>query len=215
MTTKNDNQIGKNIYQRINAIMKEVSYIQKDSNVMGRYKAVSHDKAIATVRPFLVKEGVCINATRKEISDPFHIVPTDKPIYLFRSIYKVSFINIDCPTDFVSVEVESHSMCLDDKSPGKTYSYAVKMAILKQFCFETGENDESNHTPTPTMSFISKDQANELKKKATKLGKVEKVLGAVGVKDFLEIPVSRYDWLLTNLNKQLSDALLEVSNGKK
>jgi 3-deoxy-D-manno-octulosonate 8-phosphate phosphatase KdsC-like HAD superfamily phosphatase len=220
MSNTNDNKSNKkscvkNIYQRINAVMDEVGYVQKDSAVnmpKFSYKAVSHDKVVATVRPFLISNGIVVTASQKEISTPFHIVQTEKPLSLFRAIYIVSFINIDKPEDKVSIEVEAHSMCTDDKSPGKTYSYAVKMAILKQFLLETGDNDESKHAPPEQISIVTKKQADELKEKAEKLGKTKQVLAVIDVQMFEQIPASKYEWTLKHLDKQINEAKAKTTS---
>lgn len=203
--TSTKNKI-RNIHQRINAVMEQVSYIQKDSNVMDRYRAVSHDKVIATIRPFIIKEGIVIEASQKVVEQPFHTVASVKPVYLFRAVYEVRFVNIDNPKDKIVIEVESHSLCTDDKAPGKTYSYAVKMAILKQFCLETGESDESPNSPPEPIPIVTAEQANELKKKAEMLGKEKKVLDAIKVQSFEQIPASKYNWAIENLNKQIAAA---------
>jgi len=52
-----------NIYQRINKVMQEVKYAQKDANVQG-YKAVTHDQVVATARHAFVKHGVVITPSQ-------------------------------------------------------------------------------------------------------------------------------------------------------
>ena len=52
-----------NIYQRINKVMQEVKYVQKDSSITGAgggYKAVSHDQVVSVARQALVDNGVVI-----------------------------------------------------------------------------------------------------------------------------------------------------------
>ena len=53
----------KNIYQRINAVMKDVEYVQKDAAITGggvNYKAVTHDMVTAVVRKSMVEHGIVI-----------------------------------------------------------------------------------------------------------------------------------------------------------
>lgn len=48
-----------NIYQRINAIMDKVSYVQKENKkVNNQYTFVSHDAVTSAIQPFLVEFGV-------------------------------------------------------------------------------------------------------------------------------------------------------------
>ena len=47
----------KNIYQRINQVMKSVQYVKKDKAVTGggqNYKAVTHDQVVSVCREALV-----------------------------------------------------------------------------------------------------------------------------------------------------------------
>ncbi|MCP4103652.1 MAG: hypothetical protein GY750_19865, partial [Lentisphaerae bacterium] len=48
-----------NIFQRINAVRKEVEYVRKDANVQG-YKAVTHDMVTAVLRDSLINHGIII-----------------------------------------------------------------------------------------------------------------------------------------------------------
>ena len=48
-----------NIYQRINAVMQAVKYVQKDKAVNGggqNYKAVTHDQVVSVARQALITE---------------------------------------------------------------------------------------------------------------------------------------------------------------
>ena len=57
-----------NIYQRINAVMKEVDYVKKDKAVSGggaNYKAVTHDQAVAVIRKALVSHGIVVQPVQK------------------------------------------------------------------------------------------------------------------------------------------------------
>ena len=136
----------KNIYQRINAVMKEVSYVQKDATVTGggSYKAVTHDMVTAVVRPFFVKHGIVIRVEQLKSEmlvtrDP----KADIKMHLYSGDYAVHFVNVDNPADVATETVNAHANDSGDKAPGKAMSYAVKYAILKLLSLETGENDES------------------------------------------------------------------------
>lgn len=140
----------RNIYQRINAVMQEVQYVQKDKAVSGggaNYKAVTHDQVISVARESLVKNGVMIvpNQIKGEFIVMRDINATPQPIKmgLYSGWYEVSFINIDDGEDRVTVTVEAHANDNGDKAPGKALTYATKSAILKVLSLETGENDES------------------------------------------------------------------------
>ncbi len=191
------------IYQRIFNVMMAISYIKKDTDVMGRFKAVSHDKVISSVRPHLIDAGIVITTSQSQIENPFIAMPTDKDEnkQLYRAVYTVSFVNVYKPEDRVSIEIEAHSFCTDDKGPGKTLSYAVKMAILKIFCIETGENDESQNTlpESEKEPLITKWQASALLLKAEGIGAKERVLTALNVQSFNEIPAAKLEYVTNRL----------------
>jgi hypothetical protein len=139
-----------NIYQRINAVMLDVSYIQKDKSVSGggaNYKAVTHDQVVSAVRASLVKHGIVIEP--KQMGGQFIVMrdlnATPQPVKmgLYSGDYEINFVNIDDPTDRTVVSVQAHASDNGDKAPGKAMTYAVKTAVIKQFYFETGEDDES------------------------------------------------------------------------
>lgn len=133
---------GMNLYQRLHAVMGEVSYVQKeDKKVNNQYSFVSHDAVTAKVRAPLVKWGVIYhpvnmatnqNGNRTEIS------------------LCVRFVNIDNPAEVLDVPSLGYGIDQTDKGVGKAISYAVKYALLKTFGLETGddpERDNIEHTP--------------------------------------------------------------------
>lgn len=135
-----------NIYQRINAVMKQVAYVQKDTEVTGggNYKAVSHDMAVAVLRPAMVEQGIVVRP--KQLKGKY-VEMRDKSqgrtMHLYAGRYQVDFVNIEDPGDYCSTVVEGHANDTGDKAPGKAMSYAVKYAMLKTFSLETGEDDEA------------------------------------------------------------------------
>lgn len=138
-----------NIYQRINAVMKEVSYIQKNATISGMgagYKAVTHDQVILAIRNSLVANGIVIEPKQTQgeflIKRDLTATPPIK-MALYAGWYDVSFVNIDKPEERSCVSVEAHANDNGDKAPGKAITYAVKTAMLKMFTLETGENEES------------------------------------------------------------------------
>ena len=138
-----------NIYQRINAVMKEVTYVQKDSSITGMgggYKAVTHDQVVSVIRASLVKNGIVLEV--EQLSGEFIIkrdLAATPPIKmgLYEGNYRVFSINIDKPDDRACITIVAHANDNGDKAPGKAATYAVKTALLKQYTLETGENEES------------------------------------------------------------------------
>lgn len=155
----------KNIYQRINSVMKKVEYVKKDAVVQG-YKAVTHDMVVAQVRKHFVTEGIVLTCdlVKDKLDDREYktfedgkTIPDKQRIY--RAVFRVSFINIDNPEDRIDLKVPAHAMDTGDKNPGKAMSYATKFAILKTLSLESGENDESRTTEKPV---ITEEQVTEI-----------------------------------------------------
>ena len=144
----------KNIYQRINAVMKKVDYVKKDKAVSGggqNYKAVTHDQVISVCRKELVDAGIVIvpEQLRGEIIIK-RDVKAEVKMHLYSGDYAIHFVNIDDPQDRISVCVNAHAADNGDKAPGKCLTYASKSAILKVLSLETGEDDESRtYEPEP------------------------------------------------------------------
>lgn len=160
--------MSKNIYQRINAVMREVEYVQKDSAVTGAgggYKAVSHDQVISVARKSLVENGVMIfpNQIKGEFLQMRDINAAPQPIKmgLYSGTYEINFVNIEDGSDKITATIQAHANDNGDKAPGKALSYATKSAILKVLSLETGENDESR-TEEMNFDLISNEQASEL-----------------------------------------------------
>jgi hypothetical protein len=136
-----------NIYQKINKVMTEVDYIQKDRKIDGggqKYNAVSYDNVIAQIRKSIVANGIVIVA--RQIDGKIEIprdVSKDIKMHLYSGRYEIDFVNIEKPEDKVTITVESHAADNGDKAPGKAITYATKTAILKVFSLETGDDEES------------------------------------------------------------------------
>ena len=147
-----------NIYQRVNAVMQEVTYAKKDTKVSGggTFMAVSHDMVLAVLRPAMVKHGIAtrVEQLRGELAQ-MRDKSRDINMHLYVADYAVHFVNVDNPGDCLTVTIQSHANDTGDKAPGKAASYAVKYAMLKTFGLETGENDESRLAPED-ISEISK-----------------------------------------------------------
>jgi len=153
-----------NVYQRINAVMKAVTYVQKDISVSGggSYRAVSHDAVLAVLRGAMVENGIVVR-TEQLRGDIVQMrdIKNDIKMHLYSADYAVHFVNIDKPDDCMTVTINSHANDTGDKAPGKAASYAVKYAMLKTFSLETGENDESRMFEPAQFTDIQKAEFDE------------------------------------------------------
>ena len=143
-----------NIYQRVNKVQQAVKYIQKDKKITGggqNYSAVSHDALIAVIREKLVENGIVIYP--EQISGEI-LIRRDKQaevlMHLYEGNYHINLVNMDNPEDRIVMSIQAHAADNGDKAPGKAITYATKSALLKAFCLETGDDDESRtHEDVP------------------------------------------------------------------
>ena len=183
-----------NIYQRVNAVMKQIEYVKKDAKVGGGsgYSAVTHDMVTAVLRPQLVEHGIVVNLEQLQSS---LLERRDKErginMHLYSGDYAVHFVNIDKPEDRITVTVNAHAADNGDKAPGKAASYATKYAMLKLFSLETGENDESRGE---AIRSITDDQAASIEALIEEVGADKaKFLKYLGVADVLDMKANQYD----------------------
>ena len=160
---------GLNIYQKINRIMQEVSYIHRDAKITlqrGSYKGVRYDVLIGKIRQYFCNEGVIVVPS---------IFGTEVEGNRTKMKVMTLFINADDPEDRFSIETYSHSDDTTDKGPGKAYTYAVKMALLKVLMLESGDNEEEVVVEHKDELFtpMSVSQLMELRQLAIETGSKE------------------------------------------
>lgn len=131
-----------NIYQRLHAAMKDVSFIKKeDKKVNNQYSFVSHDAVTSLTREALHKQDVIYF-----LQDMKSVQEGNRT-----EVYaNVVFVCIDKPEDKLVVPAFGYGIDTQDKGPGKAISYLVKYALLKTLALETGddpEKDNIEHTP--------------------------------------------------------------------
>lgn len=183
-----------NIFQKINAVMKSTSYVKKDATVgwgNQSYNAVSHDAVAGMLHPLLAEHGIVVFPSLTASESILGHTSKGSEKIRYEATYEVSFVNVDDPADRLVLEIQAHADDNGDKAPGKAVSYAVKMAMLKVFMLETGDNDESRYgspdDPVPvkknrgiTNKFKSASTLDELQ---TLWGELDKDEHALYVKD--------------------------------
>lgn len=148
-----------NIYQRINAVMGEVSYVKKDGNgTQGLpYKSVSHDTVTKKLHGPLQRHGVVVCSDIVECKQDGNRTEVKLAI---------SFINVDDPKDKFTVHFYGHGVDKQDKGIGKAVSYCMKYCLLKTFLLESGTDDDVeshniDHVPS-SNPVISAEQLQGL-----------------------------------------------------
>jgi len=149
----------RNIYQRMNEVMREVKAIQKESKkVNGQYTFVSHDAVAEAMHMPMVEAGIVMLPSIEELIQDGNRT---------RVMMGISFINMDNPEDKCYIRAAGDGIDPQDKGIGKAVSYAVKYGMLKAFCLATGddvEKDNINHKPAvePIIETISQNQVMEI-----------------------------------------------------
>jgi ERF superfamily protein len=150
-----------NIYQRVNAVRKAVSYIQKDKRVgggEGGYLAVTHDAVTSLTREHFVAQGIVVvpNILTSAVVLTGTATAKGVPFIRYEARYRFDFVNIDDPADRIPVEIEAHAIDQGDKAPGKALSYGKKAAVLKLLEIESGDDEEDRPEQTKVKAAVIK-----------------------------------------------------------
>jgi hypothetical protein len=140
---------GWNIYQRVLGLMSELFYIQKgDKQVNNQYRYVSHDQVTAKIHPLQIKYRFLMIPSTQKHSQEGNRTTVDQIVH---------FINVDKPEDQFSINTFGYGVDAGDKGPGKAVSYAFKLAALKAFMLETGEDSDHDqntaYEPAKCLEF--------------------------------------------------------------
>ncbi len=187
----------KNIYQRINAVMKDKNiYLKKGS--AGQGTGAQYDELIAILAPKLTEHGIIITVDKHGES---RSRDTKKGSYIYESDFKVSYINIDNPSDKIETIVEAHAQDGGDKAPGKANTYAAKTSMLKVFGIETGDNEESRADIAGNSELITSEQASILfpllcDEQGMYTKKGSQLCAAYKFNNLDEIPARKYEEIL-------------------
>lgn len=202
-----------NIYQRLNAVMKEVEYIQKgERTVNGSYRFVSHDQVTAKLHKPFVNAGIVVIPSVVEMIQDGNRTSVK---------LEVAFINMDDPIDRVvsthyghgidggGTKADGKVIPVGDKGIGKAVSYAFKYALLKTLMLETGD-DPDNDATSAYSAFTEADIDKLIIDLASKLDFEEQVLMheyMTFCKDYFK-KKNKESWIETlhaNLGKILED----------
>lgn len=137
--SKKDQPTQKNVYQRINSVMREAEYLQKKDAQQG--KGVRYDEVAAMLRVHLINHGLVLVVRQTKFKCVGNVEGTKQKVY--QGSYEMDIVNIDSPDDKITYYMQAHGMDGGDKAPGKAHTYAVKVMLVKAFFLETGEDEES------------------------------------------------------------------------
>jgi hypothetical protein len=133
-----------NLYQRINAVQREVGYLKKDKTVDNRYTVATYDNMIGEVRDALIEHGIVVETRfiRGQAVESGGTSKNGAKWIRYEAEYSVAFVNIDRPDDRSEMSVSAHADDSGDKGPGKAQTYATKAIIKKVLMLETGDDEE-------------------------------------------------------------------------
>ena len=207
-----------NIFQKINAVMKEIEYLTKDDKVEfgnTKYKAISEEKVTTAVRNELVKQGVVIIPIEQQ-SEIKELIRTDKSVNMLTSVHvKYRIQNIEDPADYIEVESNGTGVDTQDKGVGKAMTYAYKYMLLRTFAIPTGEDpDKISSAETDDKiareadnTIISETKANSLESSITNNNvpdeKVIEILNKFGYTNTREIKLKDYMPIITEFQRMI------------
>lgn len=123
------------LYRKIAAVMKEVTYLQKDDKVefqTTKYKAISEEKVTMAVRSAMVTHGLVILPIEQE-----HF--REGNLSTVNTKYKI----VDTETGAYEIIVSSGTGSdTQDKGVGKAMTYSFKYLLLRTFAIPTGEDPD-------------------------------------------------------------------------
>ena len=184
-----------NIYQRVNAVMKDCEYLQKKQAQQG--KGIKYDEVIAMVRDLLIKHGVVLEIRQNSFENASGVDGTKQKIY--QGYYEMDLVNMDMPEERIKHTAYAHGMDGGDKAPGKAHTYAVKMMLVKAFCIETGEDEESRAEKLDRQNTITSEEAAELAAYCVTpdgrawTDKGRRLLKAYKISQITELPSSKFN----------------------
>lgn len=199
----------KNIFECINAVMRDVGAVGKDSvNPQQNYKYRGIDAVMNALHPAMEKHGLfvlpdVIEQTREERQ-------TSRGGVLIYSIVKVNYKFYAPDGSFAEATVIGEGMDSGDKATNKAMSAAFKYALFQVFCIPTEEMKDSEiDSPEPAPRRITKKQAAVLGAMLTD-GQATKWLEFYGHKTLEELSPEEY----ANIN-EWKRQIEEKANGNK
>tara|TARA_R110002096_G_scaffold232683_2_gene422599 strand:+ start:5048 stop:5644 length:597 start_codon:yes stop_codon:yes gene_type:complete len=161
-----------NVYQKVNKVMSELSYLKKTSQVGSGnygYTALSHDHVTSSIQPLMVKYGLVAETSMiDEVFLKYEVKTRKGDIqdrYDVKCAASVTIVNADEPSERFTVKASAQGFDPQDKASGKAYSMAVKYCLLKLFMVASGDDEESRVEEAKAVTNIN----DELKIELTKL----------------------------------------------
>ncbi len=183
-----DNTNTRNLFQRLNAVAAEVGYVSKNLQVdagKGKsYKATSEVDILAAVKPLLYKHGIYCYPEKRDIIEQSEYTNQYGTLQRYAKMKTwYTFINIDNPSEKITVESYGEALDSGDKGLGKAMTYSDKYAVMKAFMIQTGEDPDAVASPEDKKTVPAENSraftelANKAKEERDALGELYEQLG--------------------------------------
>lgn len=147
-----------NIYEKILAIMTEVSYLSKDDSIEyknTKYKALSEEKVTSIMRKQMIDKKLVIYPIEQTSTRDNNISHVDVT-------YRI--VNVENPDEYIDVKSCGDGYDTQDKGAGKAMTYAFKYMWLRTFAIPTGEDPDkisSDEIDAQIAESKAKDTGNK------------------------------------------------------
>ena len=118
-----DRDTTRNVYQRMHAVMRQITYVEKSAPEGGEYAAMMSDAVVSALRSALIQHGLVIfpvevNRTRSET----RVAGITNHLTELDVVYKIQ--NVDDPKDFALCASTGAGADLQDKGSNKALTAA-------------------------------------------------------------------------------------------
>lgn len=153
-----------NIYQRLQSVMRDVGFMEREQTKNLKYPTISHSTVTAKLQPALLAHGVFLEPTTLSCETQQVERQTYKGITkTYRTDVEVvlRWINIDKPDEWVQGVWWGSGLGDDGKTPAAAYSFAIKSGVLKTLCIPTGDDEEQYNAKQPQTPQDAPESTND------------------------------------------------------
>jgi len=144
--------MSENIHTAINAVMKEVGYVQKSRSGGLNYSFAGEAALIAALRPAMVEQNIyCFVMDVRDVETREYTTGNGKPMVNVSLTANVCFTHAPSATSVI-VTARGEGSDSGDKANNKAMTGAYKYALRQTFLIETGDDPDDNHEERGSQS---------------------------------------------------------------
>lgn len=161
-----------NLWQRIHAVSTEVGRVAMtlavDTGKGKSYKAVSINDVVDSLIPVLAKYRLVVVPGAKEIIEQTQLTTTtqygERQQFFIRLRAEFTIVNIDKPTETLTVCGYGDGIDSGDKATGKANTYARKYALIDAFNLSKGDDpDKDASQEYKKITYATAEQVTKVK----------------------------------------------------